>query len=294
MSTSTSPSPLRQTFINELTLRGSSQRTIESYIGWVYDLARYYHKAPNELTDDQLKGYLLALRTERQLRGSSIHQAVYGLRSFYRLVLGRPEDELKKALITPRVEVRRPEVFSAQEIERLLTKGASQLRERAFLATVYAAGLRLNEACHLRLTDIQSERKQIRVEQGKGGKDRYTILSNRLLDLLREYWRVYRPAHWLFPGQRAPSRPLLDATAQRIYYRALQRAGLPRRGGIHALRHSFATHLLEAGVDLPALQRLLGHRSLKTTAHYLHVRAERLAQIKSPLDLIDLNPVPPT
>jgi site-specific recombinase XerD len=294
MSTSTSPSPLRQTFINELTLRGCSERTIESYVRWVYDLARYYHKRPDELNDGQLKGYLLHLRTERQLRSSTIHQAVYGLRRFYTLVLGRPEVELKKVLITPRVDVRRPEVFSVQEVERLLTKGAPELRERTFLATVYAAGLRLNEACHLRVKDIKSDRKQIRVEQGKGGKDRYTILSDRLLDMLREYWRVYRPAHWMFPGQQEPSKPLLDATAQRMYYRALQRAGLPRRGGIHALRHSFATHLLEAGVDLPSLQRLLGHRSLQTTAHYLHVRAERLAQIKSPLDLIDLNQLPPS
>jgi integrase/recombinase XerD len=285
---------LRQTYINELTLRGSSPRTIECYVAWVYDLARYYHKPPDQLSDGQLKGYLLHLRTERELRSSSIHQAVYSLRSFYSLVLGRPETELKKVLIAPRVEVRRPEVFSVQEVERLLTKGAPQLRERAFLATVYAAGLRLNEACHLRLSDIKSERKQIRVEQGKGRKDRYTILSERLLDLLREYWRVYRPRHWLFPGRKRVEQPLLDTTAQRIYYRALQRAGLPHRGGIHALRHSFATHLLEAGVDLPALQRLLGHGSLKTTAHYLHVRAERLVQIKSPLDLIDLNQVPPS
>ena len=285
-------STLRQTYINELTLRGLSPRTIECYVGWVYDLARYYHKPPDQLSDGQLKDYLLHLRSERELRSSSIHQAVYSLRSFYSLVLGRPEAELKKVLIAPRIEVRRPEVFSVQEVERLLTKGTPQLRERAFLATVYAAGLRLNEACHLRVSDIKSERKQIRVEQGKGRKDRYTILSERLLDLLRRYWQAYRPAPWLFPGRRAPEQPLLDTTAQRIYYRALQRAGLPRRGGIHALRHSFATHLLEAGVDLPALQRLLGHGSLKTTAHYLHVRAERLAQIKSPLDLIDLTRVP--
>jgi len=163
------------------------------------------------------------------------------------------------------------------------------LRDRAFLSTVYAAGLRLNEACHLRISDIYADRRQLRVEQGKGSKDRYTILSDRLLELLRDYWKACRPhpTYWLFPSVRDPQLPMVDGTAQRIYYRALKRAQLPRRSGIHGLRHAFASHLLESGVELPVLQRLLGHRSLKTTAVYLHVRTERLAQVRSPLDLID-------
>jgi site-specific recombinase XerD len=270
---STPPSPLRQAFINELTLRGFSPRTLECYVYWVYDLARFYHQRPDLLNDGQLKAYLLHLQTQRRLSSSSIRQAVHSLRSFFTLVLGRPEAEMKSVLVAPRLEMRRPDVFSLQEIQRLLTVGARDLRERAFLATVYSAGLRLNEACHLRVEDVRADRQQLRIQQGKGKKDRYSLLPDRLIVLLREYWKAYR--------------------AQRIYWRALERAGLPRRGGIHALRHSFATHLLEAGVELPVLQRLLGHRSLKTTSHYLHVRAERLAQIKSPLELINLNPVPP-
>jgi site-specific recombinase XerD len=132
---------------------------------------------------------------------------------------------------------------------------------------------------------------QTRVVQGKGNKDRYTLLSPRLLEELRLYWRLFRPEHWLFPSSRDPQRPLVDATAQKIYYAAVQRAGLRRKGGIHCLRHSFATHLLEAGVEITIVQRLLGHSSLSTTNTYLHVRQERLAQIVGPLQLLNLSPL---
>lgn len=290
MNTSSPPSPLRQRFIVELQLRGFSPRTVESYVGWVYDLAKYHRKSPDQLSDDELKGYQLSLQLERHLCNNSIRQAVWGLRSFYTLVMQRTEEQMKQVLIPPRLEIRRPEVYSVEEVQRLLRDGTVDLRSRAFLATVYSGGLRLNEACHLRVSDVLADRRQIRVEQGKGRKDRYTILSDRLLELLRQYWRAYRPKHWLFPSRRCPDRPILDASAQRIYWQALKRARLPRRGGIHCLRHSFSTHLLEAGVEVTVLQRLLGHSSLKTTTHYLHVRSERLAQIKSPLDQIDVDP----
>jgi len=283
--------PLRQSLVRELTLRGCSPRTIETYVYWVFDLARYYHRSPDRISDDELKDYQFHLH-QRKLRSSSIHQAVHALRTFYTLVLHRPVDQLQRVLIAPRPETRRPEVFSIQEIEQLLTRGAPEVRDRTFLATVYAAGLRLNEACHLRIQDLHSDRMQIRVEQGKGRKDRYTILSSKLLEQLRAYWRVYRPAHWLFPSRRDPDQPLPDGTAQRLYHRAVKRAGLRPKGGIHCLRHSFATHLLEAGVEVTIVQRLLGHRALNTTARYLHVRTERLAQIKSPLELIDLRSIP--
>jgi integrase len=149
----------------------------------------------------------------------------------------------------------------------------------------------LNEACHLKFEHLDRARRQIRVEQGKGKKDRYTLLSPRLLAELEVYWRVCRPQHWLFPSTRDPQRPLLDGSGQKIYYAAVRRAGLRRKGGIHALRHSFATHLLEAGVEVTALQRLLGHASLSTTTVYLHVRQERLAQIAGPLELLDLGSI---
>lgn len=282
---------LRSQFIRELTLRGSSPRTIESYVGYVAELARHYGQPPDRLSDEQIKAYLLTLHTERHLAASTINVAINALRFFYRHVLGRALDEVTRALPRPKHQVRRPQVYSVEQIERLLTVGCRQPRHRTFLATVYAAGLRLNEACHLRLADIDSARMQIRVVQGKGRKDRYTLLSPKLLAELRDYWRLYRPQHWLFPSARDPQQPFCDATAQHCFNTAVARAGLPRKGGIHCLRHSFATHLLEAGVEITVLQRLLGHSYLVTTAGYLHVRQERLAQIKSPLELIDLHAV---
>lgn len=291
MKTST-PSPLRQRFIRELTLRGFSNRTVESYVGWVYDLARHTHQSPDQLSDDELKDYLLHLHEARQLTNNTIRVAVCALRSFYTLVQGRELEPLKQVLVAPRIEIRRPGIFSVEEVHRLLTVGATDLRARAFLATVYSAGLRLNEACRLRMEDLQVDRRQIRVEQGKGAKDRYTILAEGLVPVLREYWRVYQPRGWLFPSRRRPDHPMVDVTGQFLYNQALRRARLPHRGGIHCLRHSFATHLLESGVEITVLQRVMGHRAIQTTLRYLHLRAERLTQIKSPLDRA-LDPDPP-
>jgi site-specific recombinase XerD len=155
--------------------------------------------------------------------------------------------------------------------------------------TVYGAGLRLGEACGLEPRHIDSARMQIRVEQGKGRKDRYTLLSARLLQELRAYWRMFQPGRWLFPSSHDAQKPMPGNTGQRIFTQAVARAGLPSKGGIHSLRHSFATHLLESGVEITIVQRLLGHNSLSVTANYLHVRRERLAQVQSPLQLLDLD-----
>jgi site-specific recombinase XerD len=253
----------------------------------VYGLAKYYHKAPDQLTDEQLKDYMFYLASERKLAVASLNQTVCALRSFYTLVLQRPLQPLKLALPTLAGAVRRPQVFAIEELERLFTVGCLQPKHRAFLMTVYGAGLRLGEACRLQPGHILSARMQIRIEQGKGRKDRYTLLSPRLLEELRQYWRLYRPQEWLFFGSDK-QRPLSEKTGQRIFEGAGQRAGLPRKGGIHSLRHSFATHLLEAGVEIPAVQRLLGHSHISTTMTYLHVRRERLSQIQGPLQLLDL------
>jgi integrase/recombinase XerD len=215
------------------------------------------------------------------------------LRFLYEGVLHREVQSLHQALPFTRKPVLRPQVYSIAELERLFTVGAVHPKHRAFLMTVYGAGLRLNEACHLKVEHLDAARQQIRIVQGKGRKDRYTLLSPRLLIELRSYWRMFRPPHWLFPATRTPEQPLADATGQRIYYHAVQRAGLRRKGGIHALRHSFATHLLEAGVEITIVQRLLGHAHLNTTSTYLHVRQERLAQIAGPLQLLDLSQLPP-
>ena len=176
-----------------------------------------------------------------------------------------------------------PAVLSREEVTRLLAN-TTTLRERALLMTTYGGGLRVSEVVRLRVTDIDAERGMLRVEQGKGRKDRYTLLGPRLLTELRHYWQVYRPAPpWVFP-QRHKAVPMDASTAQRIYYAVKQRAGITKAGGIHALRHAFATHLLEAGTDLPTLQRLLGHESVTTTMHYVHVARSHAAAQGSPLD----------
>lgn len=281
-------SKLRQQLIQELTLRGCSPRTQEAYVSAVYQLAKYYRRPPDQVSDQEIKDYLFYLADVRKLSASSRNQATSGLRFFCAHVLQRPVERLARVLPRVRQEIHRPRVFSTGELERLFTVGCLHPRHRAFLMTVYGAGLRLNEACHLKAEHIDSARQQIRVVQGKGNKDRYTLLSPRLLEELRRYWKWCRPKEWLFPASRDPKLPMLDATAQRIFYNAVERAGLPDKGGIHSLRHSFATHLLEVGVEITVVQRLLGHASLSTTSTYLHVRQERLAQIAGPLQLLDL------
>ena len=167
-----------------------------------------------------------------------------------------------------------------------LIENTSNLKHRAILMTAYGAGLRLNEICHLKLTDIDSDRMTIRVEQGKGAKDRYTLLSPSLLTELRRYWMCYRPRVWLFTP-RGGEGPISDGTVQKVYHHAKVRARIAKEGGIHALRHAFATHLLEAGVDIHTIQRLLGHGHISTTLRYFHLARKHLAGTPSPLELLD-------
>jgi len=266
-----------------------SPRTIESYVAAVAALAQHYRRAPDVLSDDQLRDYLLFLHERKKLSFSTLNVAVSAMRFFYAHVLGRSVDYLVALLPRVRQDKRRPQVYSRDQIQRLLSIGCQNPKHRVFLMTVYSAGLRLNEACHLQPCHIDSARMSIRVEQGKGRKDRYTLLSERLLLELRIYWRQFRPQSWLFFG-RDRAQPLPDGTGQRIFYTAVESAGLPDRGGIHSLRHSFATHLMEDGVDLFTLKRLLGHSSLSTTTTYLHVGREHLARVRSPLDPLPSTP----
>jgi site-specific recombinase XerD len=239
--------------------------------------------------DDEIKAYLLHLLRIKKLAVSSIIVAVSALRFFYGQVLRRPTKAIEEALPRMKKPVLRPRVYSVQELERLFGCPGLNRKHRALLMTTYAAGLRVSEVCQLRIGDLLSDRHQIHVVQGKGKKDRYTLLSPRLLVELRSYWRIYRPKDWLFPSKVYPDRPITTDAVLRAFTGAVERVGLPDRGGIHSLRHSFATHLLEAGVDPLSLQRLLGHSSLSTTTTYLHVRQERLDQISSALDLIDFS-----
>ncbi len=281
--------PLRQKLIDAIDVRGLSPLTRRNYTEAVAKLARHYKKSPDALTDDQIRDYLLHLIRDLKRAPATVTVAVCALRFFYRAVLNRSLYAIETALPHMRKPVKRPQVYSTGEIEQLLRAQGLNGKHRMLLMTAYATGLRVAELCRLRVEDINSARMQVRVIQGKGGKDRYTTLSAKLLDELRSYWKVFRPRDWLFPSRQRPDKPVTSRTAERVFLRALELTGLPRRGGIHSLRHSFATHLLEMGVELPVLQRLLGHRSLNATAVYLHVSQAKMATVSSPLDLVDVS-----
>jgi site-specific recombinase XerD len=280
---------LRQKLIDEIQLRGFSIHTQDSYVRCVAGLAQFYHRPPDQIGDEEIKTYLLHLLRERHLAVSSLIVAVSGLRFFFSKVLHRATTAIEQALPRMKKPILRPRVYSVQELEQLFGWPDLNRKHRALFMTTYAAGLRVTEVCQLRIADLLSDRHQIHIVQAKGKKDRYTVLSPRLLEELRGYWRLYHPKDWLFPSTLFPDRPLTRGAVERAFTDAVERAGLPDRGGIHSLRHSFATHLLEAGVDLLTLQRLLGHSRLATTTTYLHVRQERLEHVSSALDLIDFS-----
>jgi integrase/recombinase XerD len=285
--------PLREKYIRGLAIRGRAVRTQQSYTAFVADLARFHKRSPDQISYEEVTVWLEHLIRDRQLAASSVNIAVNAVRFLYGTILGRDITALLAAVPRMKRNTRRAEVYAVSEVETLLTAPA-QPRDRAFLMTVYACGLRLSEATHLKATDIDRPRMQLRVRQGKGAKERVLPLSARLLTELEAYWRAQRRGRaghdspWLFLGHKA-GEPINKTTGQNIYYRAVKKSGLRRKGGIHVLRHSFASHCIEAGMDLPLVQRLLGHSSLLTTARYLHVTAARVGQIRSPLDLIQFS-----
>lgn len=278
-------SELRERMIREMQLRRLSERTQEAYLWAVRRLAKHYMRPPDQISDREVQDYVLYLMNERRASWSTCNQFVSGAKFFYHTTLGRTSISL---MLPPRKsEQRLPEILSAEELKRIFSV-TTNLKHRTLLKTLYATGLRVSEAVQLKVTDIDGGRMTVRVEQGKGRKDRYTTLSPRLLQDLREYWRAYRPPHWLFPGQ-PPERHMPSETAYSIYIKAKLKAGVKKDGGIHALRHAFATHMLEAGVDLRTLQELLGHRSIGTTQRYLHVTRKSLGTPENPLDLLALS-----
>lgn len=279
-------SQLRQRMDEAMVLRGFAVRTREAYLSCVTALARHYRRPPDQLGADQLQAYLLHLITEKKLAYASVNQAACAFRFLFERVLNRPNARFDIPMA--KVPKRLPQILSRGEVARLID-AARTLRGRTLLMTTYAAGLRVSEVCALQVADIESatDRMCLKVRQGKGGQDRYTLLSPRLLDTLRAYWRVSRPGRWLFPNP-AGSAPIDAKTVQRIYCAARAAAGIRPEGGIHTLRHCFATHLLEAGVDLPTLQRLLGHGHVSTTMRYLHLAHSHVTGATSPLELLDL------
>jgi integrase/recombinase XerD len=281
----TQMTPLRRRMIDAMLLRGFAPRTQEAYCDAVIALAKHYDRSPDVLSAEQLQNYLLHLITEKKLAYASVNQAACAFRFIFGTVLRWPE--VRFDIPMAKVPKRLPQILSREEVVRLI-ESAATLRGRTLLTTTYAAGLRVSEVCALQLADIESapDRMCLKVRQGKGGQDRYTLLSPRLLDQLRQYWHDQRPRLWLFPN-RSGTAPIDSCTAQRIYCAARDAAGIAREGGIHTLRHGFATHLLEAGVDLPTIQRLLGHSHISTTMRYLHLARSHLTGTTSPLELLD-------
>jgi site-specific recombinase XerD len=275
--------------IDAMQLRRFSPRTQESYLAAVAGLAKHYRQPPDQLDAEKIQAYLLHLTVQRCLSWSSCNVTVSGLRFFYQQTLGW--DALRLPIPPRRKPSKLPEILSHQELERLFTS-ANLPKHRVLLMTTYAAGLRLSEVVALKLTDLDSQRMMIRVEQGKGKKDRYTILSSKLLEELRLYWKMYHPAHYLFPS-KDPNRAIDPGHVQKIYYQAKAKAGIQKGLGIHTLRHCFATHLLEAGVDLRTIQLLMGHTSITTTMRYLQVRRQHLDAHASQFDLLRWPEPPP-
>jgi len=276
--------PLRRRMIDDMTLRNFTPATIKAYVRCVARFAAYFHCSPDRLGREHVRTYLLHLLQEQHVSHSYYKLTRCALRFFYRETLGR--DDVPASLAPVKQPRSLPVVLGPDELARFFA-AIKNLKHRALLMTAYAAGLRVSEVTRLRVADIDSSRMVIRVRHGKGQKDRYVMLSPRLLEVLRAYWKAARPNDFLFPGA-APDQPLTTGSVRKVCSRARRAAGLDKHVTVHTLRHSFATHLLESGTDLRTIQVLLGHHSFNTTARYVHVATASLPSTRSPFDRLDL------
>lgn len=274
--------PLRQRMLEDMGIRNLAQTTQDQYILCVAVFARHFGRSPDRLGPEEIRTFQIHLIEEKKLAASSLNVYVAALRFLYQVTLQRDWDI--RVLPYARRPKKLPVILSREEMARLF-QAVRDLKYRIVLMTLYGAGLRVAEVTHLKVADIDSGRMVLRVVQGKGHKDRYVILSPRLLAQLRTYWSDYRPVDWLFSNHRNDG-PLPISTVQTVCHLARQDAGLAKEVTPHTLRHCFATHLLEAGTDLRTIQVLLGHRSPSTTALYTHVALQNLQNVRSPLDLL--------
>jgi integrase/recombinase XerD len=274
--------PLRQRMIDDMRMRNLSKHTQEAYVRAVAKFAQHFGKSPEQLDRGHIREYLLHL-----IRGgagwSLYNQVRCAIHFLYRVCLGK--DWPREEIVCAKIPKRLPVILSRDEVRQFFA-GVQRIKSRAMLMTMYAAGLRVSELVSLKIDDIDSKRMVIRVRQGKGQKDRYVMLSTVLLGMLREYWQAHKPTSWLFPGTD-PSQPLDRGTVNAICDTAARRGGLRKHVSPHTLRHTFATHLMEAGTDIRTIQALLGHRSLKTTALYTYVSPEKVVATRSPLDTLE-------
>jgi integrase/recombinase XerD len=280
--------PLRRRMIEDMTIRNFDPRTQQTYMRSVRGCCRYCGRPPAELTFEDVRRYQLHL-TQSGLAPASVNGAMVALRFFFRVTLQRADAVDYIPIV--REPQRLPVVLTPAEVASLL-EAAPGLKWRTALSVAYGAGLRASEVVGLKVSDIDSERMRIRVEQGKGRRDRDALLSPHLLAALRNWWKVARPPVWLFPNRLTPFDPVTPRSLNRAFHDALRKAGIKKAVSLHTLRHCFATHLLEQDVDVRVIQVLLGHKKLETTAVYTHVAAKTLDGVGSPLDLLQLRPPP--
>lgn len=273
---------LRQRMLEDMRIRNLSKTTQKRYLDRVTVFANHFNKSPALLGAEEIRVFLLYLAQERKLSASSINVTSSALRFLYRVTLGCQWDIEK--IYFARREKKLPVVLSPDEVAQFL-KAVENKKHKAILITTYATGLRILETTRLKLSDIDSRRMTIRIQQGKGKKDRYVMLSNKLLIILRDYWKEYQPASWLFYG-KTKNDPISTATARQVCRLASYESGLKKRVTPHILRHSFATHLLERGTNLRTIQILLGHNSPNSTAVYTHIAVQNLKVTTSPLDTL--------
>jgi site-specific recombinase XerD len=269
--------------LEDMQVRNLARHTQRTYLQQVTQFANHFQQSPASLGPEEIRTYQVYLTKERQLAPKSIGLAVAALRFLYKVTLRRDWPVLE-LIPAPKLPQTLPIVLSREEVRQFL-ESVPNRKHRTVLSVCYAAGLRVSEAVRLQLTDIDNQRMVIRVEQGKGQKDRYVMLSPKLLELLRAWWKVAKPRPWLFPG-KPTSRPITPGAVEEACQKAQRRCGIPKPITPHSLRHAFATHLLEAGTDLRKIQLLLGHRSLATTARYLRIATTTVCATPSPFDLL--------
>ncbi len=275
----------------DLQIRGYSPSTQQAYLARMKAMVRFFMRPPDELTLEDLNAYQLHLTRERKVGWATYNQSIGAMRFFFGVTLNRDWD--MQRIPYQKTGRKLPVVLSCEEVSQLF-QAVTNIKHRAILMTAYAGGLRVSEVTHLRVSDVDGQRMMLRVEQGKGRQDRYVMLSHKLLVVLREYWKTYKTRHWLFTGQN-PEQPLTRAAVHKFFQKARRKAGIIKKVSVHGLRHSFATQMLESGINIRRIQLLLGHRSLQSTQIYTHVARDYLENTPSPLDILpDLSSVTAT
>ena len=278
-------SKLVEKMLMDMTLQNLSPKTISAYSWHIKKFCEYFDKPAEELGEDDIRHYLYHLKAIEKCSSSHMGQAFSAIKYMYRNLLEMPVP--LSTLRGPKREKRLPVVLSRAEVKRLLDSVKND-KHKLILEIIYSGGLRMSEATHLHVSDIDSSRMVIRVDQGKGNKDRYTLLSKTLVKDLRAYWLKYKPTTWLFPSSKLKDKPINQGTVQKVFSRTLKKAKIYKPATVHTLRHSFATHLLEQGVNILMIQQLLGHKSIKTTMIYLHIQKDQGKKIINPLDNLEV------